>query len=136
MIPMPQLPLEDELSQLDHLAKRFAHWRQNRPNPRARIPKRLWDEAAALTRSPKLSVSRVAKHLGLCTSDLKKHCPASVTSRHVPPIHFVDVTPPSPWPAPAVEVNLKRTDGAHLHLTYLGGAPQLAELVRAFLEPV
>ena len=27
MIPMPQLPLEDELSQLDHLAKCFAHWR-------------------------------------------------------------------------------------------------------------
>ena len=134
MIPMPQLPSPDSFTQLAHLARRFARWRQNRPSPKARIPKELWNEAVALTAH--LSVSRVAKHLGLCTTDLKKHCPVSVTSRPMPPIHFVDVTPPSPWPAPAVEVTLKRTDGAHLHLTYHAGAPQLAELVRAFWEPV
>lgn len=135
MMPMSQLSAPDVLSQLDHLAKRFAHWRQHRPSPKARIPQELWDEAAALT--PHLSASRVAKALGLCTADLKKHCPASPASNgcHEPPIHFVDVTPTASWPpSPAVEVDLKRPDGTHLHLTYHQGAPQLRDLVRAFLE--
>jgi hypothetical protein len=72
MIPMPQLSSPDVFTQLDQLARRFAHWRQHRPSPKARIPAELWDEAAALTTH--LSVSRVAKHLGLCTTDLKKRC--------------------------------------------------------------
>ncbi len=136
MIPMTQLPSPDVFSQLDHLAKRFAHWRQHRPSPKARTPKELWNEAVALTAH--LSISRVAKHLGLCTADLKKHCPTSAMPTHhgatEPPIHFVDVTPTSSWPSPAVEVDLKRADGAHLHLAYHQGAPVLRELVRAFLE--
>ena len=131
MIPMPHMPVENELNQLHQLAKRFAHWRQNRPSPKARIPKALWDEAASLTLTSNLSVSRVAKHLGLCTTDQKKHCPSPIPSPPLgtcaPPIHFVDVTPPAPWHAPAVEVDLKRADGAHLHLT---------DVVRAFLERV
>lgn len=137
MIPMPQLPSPDSFTQLDHLARRFARWRQNRPSPKARIPKELWNEAVALTAY--LSVSRVAKHLGLCTADLKKHCPNSQSPppnrRHESPIHFVDVTPTTSFcPPPAVEVDLKRTDGAHLHFTYYHGAPALCDLVRAFLD--
>lgn len=136
MMPMPPLSSPDVFSQLDHLARRFAHWRQNRPSPKARIPKELWNEAVALTAH--FSVSRVAKHLGLCTTDLKKHCPTfptpSSNDSDEPPIHFVDVTPTSSWPSPAVEVDLKRPDGAHLYLAYHHGAPTLHDLVRAFLE--
>jgi hypothetical protein len=140
MIPMLQLPPpEDEFTQLTQLAQRFAHWRQNRPSPKARIPEELWDDAVSLTLNSHLSASRVAKHLGLCTSDLKKRYPDSVVSstkrQCTPPISFVDVTPTTPWLAPAVEVDLKRTDGAHLHLAYHHGVPELSELVRAFLEP-
>jgi hypothetical protein len=136
MIPMPPLSSPDVFTQLDHLARRFAHWRQNRPRPKARIPNELWNEAVFLTAH--LSVSRVAKHLGLCTADLKKHCPTSPappsSRRDGPPIHFVDVTPTSFCPPPVVEVNLKRADGTHLHLAYHHGTPALRDLVRAFLE--
>lgn len=135
MIPMPQLSSPDVFTQLDHLAKRFAHWRQNRPSPKARIPKELWREAVSLT--PHLSVSRVAKHLGLCPTDLKKHCPSPASSsggNHEPPLHFVDVTPAASWPSPAVEIDLKRPDGAHLRLAYHHGAPALHDLVRTFLD--
>ena len=136
MIPMSQLPSPDVFSQLDHLAMRFAHWRQNRPSPKARIPNELWNEAVVLTAH--LSVSRVAKHLGLCTTDLKKHCPSSQTPKSSGsdelPIHFVDVTPTASWPSPAVEVDLKRADGTHLHLAYHHGTPALPDLIRAFLD--
>ena len=139
MIPMPALPVEDEQSQLHHLAKRFAHWRQNRPSPKARIPKELWKDAVALTLASHLSVSRVAKHLGLCANDLKKHCPDAASSladgSGDPPIHFVDVTPPTPWPSPTVEAHLQRIDGAQLHLVFSGGTSGLTDVVRAFLEP-
>ena len=139
MIPMPDLSAEDDLSQLNHLAKRFAHWRHNRPSPKARIPNELWQEAVTLTVTSNLSVSQVVKHLGLCSSNLKKRCPNSASShqgRHgKPPVHFVDVTPPTPWPAPTVAAHLKRVDGAHLHIVFSGGVVGLPELVQAFLEP-
>ena len=139
MIPMPDLPVEDAQSQLNHLAKRFAHWRQNRPSPKARLPKELWKEAVALTLTSNLSVSRVATHLGLCATDLKKHCPDAASSLASstgdPPVHFVDVTPTTPWPSPTVEAHLKRVDGAQLHLVFSGGASGLTDVVQAFLEP-
>ena len=56
--------------QLDQLAAQFEHWRQSRSRPHDRIPEVLWDQAVALTQT--LSPSRVAKHLRLGVSDLKK----------------------------------------------------------------
>lgn len=139
MIPMPQQLPHDDLSRLNELIQRFAHWRQNRPSPKARIPKELWHDAVSLTLTSNLSVSRVAKELGLCSSDLKKHCPASAslprTGTPNPPIHFVDVTPSSAWLSPTVEVDLKRLDGAQLHVAYYGESSQVADVVRCFLEP-
>ena len=111
MIPMPQWSVEDDLSQLNHLAQQLAHWRQNRPSPKARIPKTFWEEAVSLTLTSQLSASRVAKHLGLCTADLKKHvaisAPVSSTAPSSPPIPFIDVIPTTPWLRPDVEVDLK-----------------------------
>jgi len=139
MIPMPQLPEPDnEFTHLTQLAQRFTHWRQNRPSPKARIPQELWDEAVSLVLDSHLSASRVAKHLGLCTSDLKKRYPNSAASPATrpctAPVSFVDVTPMPPWLTPTVEVDLKRPDGAHLHLTYHQSVPPLRELIRTFLE--
>ena len=62
-------PLHAE-HQLDQLAGQFAQWRQTRTQPSERIPEPLWHQAVALT--PALSPSRVAKHLGLCVTDLNK----------------------------------------------------------------
>ena len=56
--------------QLDQLAAQFEHWRQHRAHPRERIPKALWDQAVVLTET--LAPSRVATHLGLGVTDLKK----------------------------------------------------------------
>jgi hypothetical protein len=74
--------------QLTQLAQRFDHWRQRRTTPRSRIPRPLWDQAISLTAV--LPVSRVAKHLRLSTSDLKKHIPPNlvverVTAQRKPP---------------------------------------------------
>jgi hypothetical protein len=134
---MNRIPLSSQDSKLEQLAERFAHWRQCRVTPKERIPATLWDQAIVLcqTRPP----SRVAKHLGLCTSDLKKRCqshqpctplPAAVESS----IDFVEVSPPS-WPQPAsVQIDMQRPDGAHLHLTSQNTNASLVELIRTFLE--
>ena len=45
--------------QLDQWAGQFAHWRQTRPPPYARIPHARWDHAVALASA--LPPSRVAK---------------------------------------------------------------------------
>ena len=56
---------------LEHLAGEFEHWRQPRAHPAERLPKRLWKPAAALARV--LPYSRVAQHVRVSPSDLKKH---------------------------------------------------------------
>ena len=138
MIPMPPPNAQLSLAQLSQLAERFTHWRQNRPSPKARIPQALGDQAVALTLSTNLSVSRIAKELGLCSTDLKKRCPSlmSLAARDSaePPVQFVELTSSAPWSPPMAEVDLRRPDGAHLHLTYPVDAPGLADLIHAFLE--
>ncbi len=134
---MNRIPLSSHDPELEQLADRFAHWRQCRTTPKERIPIPLWDQAAILcqTRPP----SRVAKHLGLCTSDLKKRCqahqpctPLSVAVES--PIDFVEVSPPS-WPqSGSVQINMQRLDGTRLHLVFQDTSVPLIELVRTFLE--
>src|SRR5262245_34533956 len=85
--------------QLDQLAGQFEHWRQTRSHPAERIPQRLWAQAAALARV--LPYSRVAQHVRVSPSDLKKHMATlhdarSAASTTPPP--FVEVPPPPAWP--------------------------------------
>jgi hypothetical protein len=123
--------------ELEQLAKRFAHWRQCRATPKERIPTSLWDQAIALcqTRSP----SRVAKHLGLCTSDLKKRCQAHepctpLSAGLEPPLDFIEVSTVS-WPQSCgVQIEMQRPDGTRLHLVSQDANAPLAELIRTFLE--
>lgn len=80
------------VSQLDHVAAQFAHWRQQRMHPSERIPQALWEQAVALTRD--LSYSHVAKQLRLSPSALKQqmreqHAPACQAP--VPPGRFVEL---------------------------------------------
>ena len=123
--------------QLDQLAGQFEIWRQMRPHPRARIPQELWDQAVALTSA--LSPSRVAKHLRLGVTDLKKHIATHHELTAVvspPPLGFVEVPPAASWlqAAPATQIELHRADGARLCIRYPQSTPPLAALVRTFLE--
>ena len=134
---MNRIPLSSHDPELEQLAERFAHWRQCRATPKERIPVSLWDQATALchTRPP----SRVAKRLGLCTSDLKKRCPTSEPNTSLPAAHeslldFVEVTTES-WPiSPSVQLDMQRPDGTRLHLACPQAGVPLVELVRMFLE--
>ena len=123
--------------QLDQLAGQFEHWRQNRSHPSERIPQSLWAQAAALAMV--LPYSRVAKHLRLSPSDLKKQAMAQqhLTSQvPTPLLSFVEVppAPEQPMSKPGTEIELQRADGARLRLRSGDSTLPLATLVRAFLE--
>jgi hypothetical protein len=134
---MNRIHLSSHDPELEQLAKRFAHWRQCRATPKERIPASLWDQATALcqTRPP----SRVAKHLGLCTSDLKKRCQVHepctpLPAELEPPLNFVEVSPAS-WPQSCgVQIDIQRPDGTRLQLASQEASRPIAELIRAFME--
>ena len=123
--------------QLDQLAGQFAHWRRTRSHPAERIPQRLWDQATALARV--VPYSRVAQHVRVSPSDLKKHMAtphdARLAAFPTPP-RFVEVPPMPAWPpaTQAMEIELKRPDGARLRLRCPESPLPVAALLRAFLE--
>lgn len=121
-------PLQAE-HQLDQLAGQFEHWRQTRVHPRARIPQALWDQAVALTSA--LPPSRVAKHLRLGMTDLKKQMAAPSTL-----LDFVEVPTVPSWPqvTPTTQIELRRADGTRLSIRSPESTLPLVALVRAFLE--
>jgi hypothetical protein len=123
--------------QLDQLAAQFEHWRQHRTHPRERIPKSLWDQAVALTET--LAPSRVATHLRLGTSDLKKQIALrqAEAAPNTALLGFVEIppAPASPHSPERLELDLQRTDGAHLRLHAPANASlPWAAIVQSFLE--
>jgi hypothetical protein len=123
--------------QLDQLAGQFEHWRQTRSHPSACIPQALWEQAVALTTV--LPYTRVARHLRLSATDLKKRMappPQSRSATCPTPPAFVEV-PPLPAPPQVLgglEVELHRTDGARLRMHSPDASLPLAAIVRSFLE--
>jgi len=123
--------------QLDQLAGQFEHWRRTRSHPSERIPQRLWKQATALARV--LPYSRVAQHVRVSPSDLKKHMAPPRDSRSAPSPQFVEV-PPTPACFPAtqaplsMEIELERPDGARLRLRCPESTSPVTALLRAFLE--
>ena len=123
--------------QLDQLVGQFEHWRQHRSHPSERIPQTLWDQATAL--AIVLPYSRVATHLRLSPSDLKKHMRAQqepTPQAPAPALSFVEIPPPPEhlMTRPGTEIELQRADGARLHLRSCESTLPLVALVRAFLE--
>ena len=123
--------------ELEQLAERFTHWRQCRATPKERIPASLWEQATDLchTRPP----SRVAKRLGLCTSDLKKRCQVpqpdtSLPAALEPSLNFVEVRPASEPLESSVQIEVQRPDGMRLHLACSHPGVPLLELVQTLLE--
>lgn len=135
-------PLHAE-HQLDQLAGQFAHWRQTRPHPAARIPPALWEQAVALASA--LPPARVAKQLGLRVIDLKgrmtrPQAPAAPVAPQ--PLCFVEV-PVLPegalsalQPPSATQIALSRADGTRLCLSTSAALTTLplAAIVQAFVE--
>ena len=123
--------------QLDQLAGQFEHWRRTRSHPSERIPKRLWKQAAALARV--LPYSRVAQHVRVSPSDLKKHMATPYDSKPVitpSSPRFVEVppTPAGSSATQAMDIELERPDGARLRLRCPESTSSVAALVRAFVE--
>jgi hypothetical protein len=130
MTTLSPAPAEDTLK---HLAQQFAHWRQSRTTPRGRIPQPLWTQAVAL--SQRLPLTRVAKQLGLTPQALKRRRESQAAAIPTPPpasLHFVEVSAPA-WRAPTAEVEVQRTDGARLRITYSESSPALGPLLQTFL---
>jgi hypothetical protein len=120
--------------QLDQLAGQFEHWRRTRSHPSERIPQRLWKQAAALARV--LPYSRVAQHVRVSPSDLKKHMATPHASKPATSPRFVEV-PPTPARSSAtqvMEMELERPDGARLRLRCPESTLSVTALVQAFLE--
>jgi len=123
--------------QLDQLAGQFEHWRQTRSYPYERIPAPLWEQAVELTST--LSASRVAKHLRLGGSDLKKQIAKRQGQTAAPmPIApgFVEVPslPAQHLGLGSLEVELQRTDGARLRIHSPDASLPLAAIIHSFLE--
>jgi hypothetical protein len=122
---------EDELR---HVAQQFSQWRQRRTTPRGRIPQPLWTQAVALTHV--LPLTQVAKRLGLCPQRLRKRGGGKAVAAGAPAqsvsLPFVEVTPA--WRFPTAEVEVQRTDGARLRISYHEPSPSLALLLQTFLE--
>ena len=120
--------------QLDQLAGQFEHWRRTRSHPSERIPQRLWKQAAALARV--LPYSRVAQHVRVSPSDLKKHMATPNDSKPAIPPRFVEVPPTPAWSSAtqAMEIELERPDGARLRLRCPPSPSPVAAWVRAFVE--
>jgi hypothetical protein len=123
--------------QLDQLSGQFGHWRQNRSHSHERIPDPLWDQAVALTST--LSTSRVAKHLRLGVSDLKKQianrqCQTAAPMPTAPSFVEVPSRPAQHTGLGRLEVELQRPDGARLRIHSPDASLPLAAIVRSFLE--
>jgi hypothetical protein len=123
--------------QLDQLAGQFEHWRRTRSHPSERIPQRLWKQAAALARL--LPYSRVAQHVRVSPSDLKKHMATSRDSKPAAsstPPPFVEVPTAPAWSSATqvIEMELERPDGARLRLRGPESTSVVAALLRTFLE--
>ena len=119
-------------AQLRDLTQQFTQWRQSRTTPRGRIPQPLWAQAIALAHV--LPLARVAKQLGLTPHTLKRRgggqaaVPAPLPATGT----FVAVEAPA-WQTPTAEVEIQRTDGARMRITYRETTPALAPLLQTFL---
>jgi len=120
--------------QLDQLAGQFEHWRRTRSHPSERIPEHLWKQAAALARV--LPYCRVAQHLRLSPTDLKKHMATTRDSKPVTVPRFIEV--PSmvagSCATQVIDIELERRDGARLRMRCPESTSSVTALVQAFLE--
>lgn len=116
---------------LSRTQRTIQQWRlQHRP--RARLPERLWREAAQLARQH--GINRTARALRLDYYSLKKHAAAPAGEPSSP--GFLEILPGvMPAPQPPCTIELEDANGVKMRIGLPGGAlPDLAALARVFRE--
>jgi hypothetical protein len=129
MLPLSPLQAEERLQDV---AEQLQQWRQTRPSVRgSRIPAPLWSEILRL--AEEFSVPQVAKHLRLKPQALKRRRGETAAPSSASSPRFVEVTAAA-GPSRPVAVEVQRSDGARLSITFSESVPALASLLQTFLE--
>ena len=120
---------------LSEARRQLDHWRNQQPNKRTRLPKELWQRAAALAKEHGLN--KTARALGLKYYSLKKHldetgADALVAAKPTP--DFIEFLPGTMTPS-AVECMIEWINGhnatVRMHIKGLGLSGLMA-LARTF----
>ena len=128
-ISAPQLTLEE-------VSAHFKHWRQIRRNRREPIPKKLWQQAAELSRQ--YSVSSVSKELRLGYTDLKERVYGPSASKR--PINkkdpaFIEIKYQQPFLTSEAIVEIEDKSGLKMRICFKGKPDvDLLILAKVFLE--
>jgi hypothetical protein len=113
----------DSVAALEAVAQQFNHWRSSREKPTRPIPEDLWDSAVGLCE--KLTVSRVARALGLSHARLKKR-----VQDDTPGLRFMEMD--FSGFAGGWEVECRRRDGVRLRISGNGPVP-IEQMLQGFL---
>jgi len=125
----PQLTLEE-------VSAHFKHWRQIRKNRREPIPKKLWQQAADLSRQ--YSVSSVSKELRLGYMDLRERVYGPSISK--PEINkkdptFIEIKYQQPFLVSEATVEIEDKNGLKMKVCFKGKPDfDLLNLAKVFLE--
>lgn len=117
-----QLPTADLT--IERVEQQFAKWRASRSKKLEPIPQHLWQAAAALCKTHR--ITHVCRRLRLSFPDLKKRLPAKDRPT------FIELTGGSflgQW-----QLTCERPDGTRLHLCAAGPSPAIEPLIRQFLS--
>ncbi len=75
---------------IDELANNLQNWRKNKKSHRDKIPEEYWEAAIALAK--KYSHTKIARQVGLSTSDLKRKMGKSVVfKKKKSPVQFKEI---------------------------------------------
>ena len=125
----PQLTLEE-------VSAHFKHWRQIRRNRREPIPKKLWQQAAELSRQ--YSVSSVSKELRLGYTDLKDRVYGPLVSKpttNKKDPDFIEIKYPQPFLVSEATVEIEDKNGLKMRICFKGKPDvDLLSLAKVFLE--
>jgi hypothetical protein len=115
--------------------RQFDHWRSQQPNKRTRLPKELWQQAAALAREHGLNKTACA--LGLKYYSLQKHLDQASADELIPAKttpDFIELLPGA-MTAGGVEYMIEWADGSgatvRMHIKG-AGLSELASVVGVF----
>jgi hypothetical protein len=107
---------------IETVAQSFASWRLSRKNRQEPIPLHLWQAAAKLCKTHR--ISHICQRLRLSSSDLKRHLPVEE-----PFVELGTGTLFTQW-----QLSCQRPDGATLQLNSSGPIPEIGDLIRQFLS--
>jgi transposase-like protein len=134
-------PLTTEQSfALNEARQLFASWRESKTG-RPRIPDDLWQAAADLYHSQRITVNKIARSLGLNHTTLKEkisartHSAALALSAHEESTMFIELPPPSKCSDCVIEI--ENQAGLKMRMCFRGRAdPAVIDLGKYLLGAV